>query len=262
MQVEISADLSIYDHVSFTHYVMIRHMKAMEAQADLVKQIRKTFASTPVAGRSPLTVDYIARTLPHLHLDRAANDEQGRRRRNSGRHGNDDHVEDGRQGPARGDSARQGNKDGNRSKTKHSRRSPRRDRDSAFDRRSGTEQDNKKRKDNEEPAKKGMCRFCHHEWFEGHRCKEYYQTKAAKTEYVSRVATLKKPQAGPSDFEEALRDIKITDEDECKSHSKQLQYCKKSNKETIKSTKVRLLYCSNPHRASLMLRTVGLRSHV
>ncbi|SAL98563.1 hypothetical protein [Absidia glauca] len=25
MQVEISADLSIYDHVCFTHYVMIRH---------------------------------------------------------------------------------------------------------------------------------------------------------------------------------------------------------------------------------------------
>ncbi|SAM00942.1 hypothetical protein [Absidia glauca] len=133
----------------------------MEAQADLVKQIRTTYASTPVAGRSPLTVDYIARTLPHLHLDRAANDEHVRRRRNSGRHGNDDHVEDGRQGPARGDSARQGNKDGNRSETKHSRRSRRRDRDSAFGRRSGTEQDNKKRKDNEEPAKKGMCRFCH-----------------------------------------------------------------------------------------------------
>jgi hypothetical protein len=215
-------------------------LKAMEAQADLVKQIRTTYASTPVAGRSPLTVEYIASTLPHLHLDRTAHEEQGRRRRISGRHSNDNHVEEDRQGPGKSDSARNGHKDGNRQESRNSRRGRRRDRESAFGRRSGGDQEAKKRKDNDEQAsKKGMCRFCHNEWFEGHRCKEYYQTKAAKTEYVSRVATLKKTQAGPSDFEKALQDIKITDEDEleedeCKSPSKQLRNQTKNQSKVLK----------------------------
>jgi hypothetical protein len=55
-------------------------LKALASSSDLVKQIKSTYASTPVAGHSELDVAYIYHTVPHLYVEPCTSDHKKRSR--------------------------------------------------------------------------------------------------------------------------------------------------------------------------------------
>jgi transposase InsO family protein len=211
-------------------------LKSMAANGDLIRQIKTTYASTPVEGRPTLNVNYVARILPQLHMEVAdpirpgnapAGDGARSRRRNNrddnprsnkrvrhdSTHGQGHSAGPSRTGPSRSGSSRPGSS-----------------RPSGDD---GVKKD---------PKKTGLCRFCGGKWYDGHRCKEYFETKEAKLAYTARMATLKqtnnkskgKGKEVDHSFRQDFQDISLTDDDDCKS--KQVNKKEKEEKEEKQKT--------------------------
>jgi hypothetical protein len=92
-----------------------------------------------------------------------------------------------------------------------------------------------------DPKKTGLCRFCGGKWYNGHRCKEYFEAKEAKLAYTARMATLKqannkgkgKSKGVDHSFRQDFQDISLTDDDDCKS--KQVNKKEKKEKQKTKS---------------------------
>ncbi|SAL94739.1 hypothetical protein [Absidia glauca] len=161
-------------------------LKALASSSDLVKQIKSTYASTPLAGRCALDVAYIYRTVPHLYVEPTTSEQKKRPRE-------DNDGEENRRNNRRRDRKQRAPEQERRSKPSYS---------------AGPFSSSSSSSSASKPAE---CRYCHHKWFEGHRCKQYYETKTARTEYRARMARLDPKGKRKQDFADAMQDLEIKD---------------------------------------------------
>ncbi|KAI8327464.1 hypothetical protein BC941DRAFT_477527 [Chlamydoabsidia padenii] len=130
-------------------------VKSMQANSDLVKQIKATNASTVEASRPEINVGYINSILPPLHLDSRAD----------------------------------------RKRKDHDALDNRRNEDEAGSSRARTSSSGDKKFKQEDRSSSGkkedICRDCNGKWISGHRCAAYIQTKKAQLKYSARAASIK-----------------------------------------------------------------------
>ncbi|SAL98201.1 hypothetical protein [Absidia glauca] len=161
-------------------------LKALASCSDLVKQIKSTYASTPAVGRPELNVSYIYRTVPHLYVEPSGSDNKKR--------------------------TREGDIDGERGENRRNNRRREKGRTPEHDKRfkssSTAGPSSSSSSSSNKPAE---CRYCHQKWFDGHRCKQYYETKTARSEYRARMARLDPKGKRRQDFTDAMQDLDIHD---------------------------------------------------